>query len=295
VVDDTPVDLHRAAGLVQEALGWRVGHAENGAQALAAIETEMPSVVLTDLIMPEMDGLELVEAVRREHPGLPVVLMTAHGSEEVASRALREGAASYVPKRSLARDLAETLEQVVAAAQASQSHRRLLGCMQRAESEFSLDNDPALVSALTGLLQDTLCGMSIGDSTEFIRVSIALTEALTNALYHGNLEISSELRRHEDDPYYQLARERSRQSPYKDRRIHVWARLTRSESKYTIRDEGPGFDPACLPDPTDPANLEKRTGRGMLLVRTFMDEVSHNATGNEITLVKHHRRSGDRT
>jgi anti-sigma regulatory factor (Ser/Thr protein kinase) len=53
-----------------------------------------------------------------------------------------------------------------------------------------------------------------------------------------------------------------------------------------VRDEGRGFDPATLPDPLDPAQLETTTGRGLLLIRTFMDEVSFNATGNEITIVK---------
>ena len=52
-----------------------------------------------------------------------------------------------------------------------------------------------------------------------------------------------------------------------------------------IRDEGPGFDPTKLPDPTDPANMEKASGRGLLLIRTFMEEVRHNDQGNEITMV----------
>ena len=53
-----------------------------------------------------------------------------------------------------------------------------------------------------------------------------------------------------------------------------------------IRDEGPGFDTTTLPDPTDPANLEKRSGRGLLLIKAFMSEVRHNARGNEVTLIR---------
>ena len=53
---------------------------------------------------------------------------------------------------------------------------------------------------------------------------------------------------------------------------------------YTVRDEGPGFDPASLPDPTDPANLDRPCGRGLLLMRTFMDNVIFNDKGNEVTL-----------
>ena len=53
---------------------------------------------------------------------------------------------------------------------------------------------------------------------------------------------------------------------------------------FVIRDEGPGFDASSLPDPTDPANLEKRSGRGLLLIRAFMSDVRHNDRGNEVML-----------
>jgi anti-sigma regulatory factor (Ser/Thr protein kinase) len=66
----------------------------------------------------------------------------------------------------------------------------------------------------------------------------------------------------------------------------VWAQLTHSEATISIRDQGPGFDPKSLPDPTDPENIGKISGRGLLLIRTFMDDVRFNDTGNEITLVK---------
>jgi len=68
---------------------------------------------------------------------------------------------------------------------------------------------------------------------------------------------------------------------------NVHARLSRSEAVYVIRDEGPGFDP----DPTDPAHLEMPSGRGLLLIRAFMDEVIHNPTGNQVTLIKRRQAS----
>jgi anti-sigma regulatory factor (Ser/Thr protein kinase) len=73
---------------------------------------------------------------------------------------------------------------------------------------------------------------------------------------------------------------------YRNRRVHVTARESPAEAVYVIRDEGPGFDPSKLPDPTDPSNLVRVSGRGLLLIRTFMDEVHHNEIGNEITMTK---------
>jgi hypothetical protein len=120
-----------------------------------------------------------------------------------------------------------------------------------------------------------------------IRVGNALHVGLVNAIEHGNLELSSVLRETSDrTAYLKLTEERRGQEPYRDRRVFVTARFSHAEAVYSIRDEGPGFDPSTLPDPLEPANLEKTTGRGLLLIRTFMDEVSFNATGNEITIVK---------
>jgi anti-sigma regulatory factor (Ser/Thr protein kinase) len=86
--------------------------------------------------------------------------------------------------------------------------------------------------------------------------------------------------------YFDLVAQRARQSPYREHRLRVVARERPGEVTYVIRDEGPGFHPAWVPDPTDPGNVGRVTGRGLFLIRTFMDEVRHNAAGNEITLVK---------
>jgi CheY-like chemotaxis protein len=242
--------------------------------------------VLTDLQMPEMDGLELVAAVRSTHPLVPVVLMTACGSEELAIRALRAGAASFVPKQDLARDLSGTLEQVLALANPRTGPQRLLAYLTVTESQFVLDNDPALVLALVVHYQEALTRLQLCDATSRIRMGIALQEALLNGLYHGNLELGPDRRQDAGKTYALLAEERRHMQPYRERRLHVGAKLSRHEARFVIRDEGPGFEVASLPDPADPANLGKGRGRGLLLIRTFMDEVSYNASGNQITLVK---------
>ncbi len=286
VVDDSRVDRLVIGGFVQRALASKVVYAEDGAAALEAIEREAPGVVLTDLQMPRMNGLQLVEAVRARYPRLPVVLMTAFGSEDVALEALRVGAANYVPKKHLERDLADVLTQVLQAGRLAGYRQEILEAMVRLDIELDLRNDRALFPPLLNLLQEVLAGSRTCGEHERMRVAVALEEALVNAYYHGNLEVSSELLRESPAAFYRLAEERRRQPPYCDRRIRVSARVSAAEAHYIIEDDGPGFDPAALPDPTDPENLEKACGRGLLLIRSFMDEVQHNSRGNRITLVK---------
>jgi anti-sigma regulatory factor (Ser/Thr protein kinase) len=124
-----------------------------------------------------------------------------------------------------------------------------------------------------------------------IRLGVALHEALTNAMYHGNLELDSALRQDGTEAYFRLAEQRRHVHPYRSRKVEVAVQESPLEGRYVICDAGAGFDPmAVWCDPTDPANLERPSGRGLFLIRTFMHEVRHNARGNEITLV-HRRRS----
>lgn len=289
VVDDSTVERLRAGALL-ERRGIQVVQAANGREALEALTQSPPDLVVTDLQMPEMDGLELVERVRTTYPALPVVLMTAHGSEDIAVQALRRGASSYVPKRFLARDLADTAENLLGLVRAAREQQRVLECLVQTESRFVLHSDSALITPLVGYLQANLERMKLCDAQTRLRVTVALREALVNAIEHGNLELKSELKETSHQSFHLLLEQRRQLSPYRDRKVHVQARESLEEVVYIIRDEGPGFDPNNLPDPLDPANLERCSGRGILLIRTFMDEVYFNDTGNEITLVK--RRTG---
>lgn len=287
VVDDVTLDRHLVGALIEEHVGWSAVFAEDGRDALALIKLQVPDVVLTDLQMPEMNGLQLVEAIRRDYSYLPVILMTAHGSEEIAVAALKAGAASYVPKRDLARDLVPTTQKVLDMARTSRNQQQVLDCLIETEFRFLLSNDPHRVQPLINHLQDHLTLMSLVDKAGLIRVGTALHEALINAMEHGNLELSSELRESENpSDYRKLVDERRQQQPYKDRRVLVVARFSRNEAVFVIRDDGRGFDPSKLADPRDPANLQKCSGRGLFLIRTFMDEVRFNDAGNEITMIK---------
>ena len=287
VVDDVTLDRHLVGALIEEHAGWSAIFAEDGRDALALIKLQVPDVVLTDLQMPEMNGLELVEAIRRDYSYLPVILMTAHGSEEIAVMALKAGAASYVPKRDLARDLIPTTQKVLDMARTTRNQQQVLDCLIETEFRFLLSNDPHRVQPLISHLQDHLTMMNLVDKAGLIRVGTALHECLINAMEHGNLELTSDLRESEHSKAYRsLVDERRQLQPYCDRHVLVTARFSRQEAAFVIRDDGRGFDPLKLPDPRDPANLQKCSGRGLFLIRTFMDEVRFNDTGNEITMIK---------
>ena len=89
---------------------------------------------------------------------------------------------------------------------------------------------------------------------------VGLTEALSNAMMYGNSH----------DP---------------SKRVLVEVALQAGRLEARITDQGLGFDPTTVPDPTSPENLTKPCGRGLFLMRKLLDEVSYNAQGNQVTLV----------
>ncbi len=286
VVDDSVFDHQVIARLLQGIKGLRVIFTTGGKEALQTLDRELPQLILTDLIMPDMDGFELVQQVRDQFPAIPVILMTAFGSEEAAMRALRAGAANYIPKRDLARDLVETIRDILRISAVDHHRRRLLRCLNWRESTFLLENDPNLIASLMELVQEELDGLELCDRMSRIRVGIALQEALTNALFHGNLEVSSNLRQEDERLFYTEAEGRRWQEPYISRRIRVMIRVDHHAATFTIDDDGPGFDTSRFGQPIDHEDLVRIGGRGLLLIRTFMDEVVFNTIGNSITMVK---------
>jgi anti-sigma regulatory factor (Ser/Thr protein kinase) len=166
------------------------------------------------------------------------------------------------------------------------SPERLPGDEVDIEFGFSLPNNTVVIPAVLARLRERAAQIGLFDEHTADRVAVALTEALVNGIQHGNLELDSRLRQEDEAAYDRMAESRRRRPPYRDRRLHVRARLSSREAVYVIRDEGPGFDPSTSPDPTDPVNLERTTGRGLILIRAFMDEVAFNRAGNRITLTK---------
>lgn len=283
IVDDTAVDRRLAGGLLEKESELEVKYAEDGEQALKVLEQDLPSLVVTDLQMPGVDGLALVTRINERYPSLPVVLMTAHGSEEIAAQALARGAASYVPKSELAHSLLETVLHILAMSESDQRYRQLIECSTKTEFEFELNNDVTHIEPLVDLVQQVIASMGLFDANGRVRVGVALEHALLNAMYRGNLELSGEEFPALDQ---QAVFNRLAQSPFRDRKVFVRIQVTRGAAHFSIRDEGPGFDVSTIPESGDPDSFREGVGRGLVLISTFMDEVQFNDKGSEITMIK---------
>ncbi len=112
LVDDDP-DLLKLIGLRLSAAGYRVKSAESGDVALAQIAVSRPSVVVTDLRMPGIDGMQLFEQINSQHPTLPVIILTAHGTIPDAVAATQRGVFGFLTKPFDPQELLKKVAQAV--------------------------------------------------------------------------------------------------------------------------------------------------------------------------------------
>jgi serine/threonine-protein kinase RsbW len=132
------------------------------------------------------------------------------------------------------------------------------------EAKFVLElpSDPRAIERAVEYLLDRSREVGFACDRRRLNFQVGVTEALANAMLYGNGR----------DPR---------------KRVRVEACITRESVTVCVTDEGRGFDPSAIPDPTLPANVVRPGGRGIFLIRKLMDRVEFNEKGNSITMVLH--------
>jgi serine/threonine-protein kinase RsbW len=130
----------------------------------------------------------------------------------------------------------------------------------REKIDFELPSDVTLMNGVLQYLIERLAKLGV-IKPERSNLFVALDEAFVNAVKHGNRNDPAKL-------------------------VRITAELSTKEARFTIEDEGDGFNVQEIPDPRDPENLFKTSGRGVLLIYNIMDEVYYNERGNRLTMVK---------
>lgn len=293
LVEDSPTQAMEIRLMLQER-GHNVTVVGNGKAALESLREECPEVVVTDLEMPEMSGLELVEAMQAECPQVPAILITAQGSETLAVQTLRRGAAAYVPKTMLAMLLHTTIRDVLGVLRADQSYARLIDSLTYNRFKFRLENDPFLVAPLVDFVVQMVSGMNLMANNELIRFSNALDHALLHGILHGNLELSdsqiAEFRESCGDGVEPESIElRRAEHPYNERRLKVDIQVSEDKIECSLADEGRGFDAALLSATVESA-MQQEHGHEIALITSFMDEVTVDPSQHQLVMIKHCQR-----
>ena len=266
--------------------GYTCFTAENGMEGLEVYHDKLPDLILCDIQMPMMNGLELLEELRKEKSNAIIVMLTAFGTEEYAVQSFQKGANNYLKKPIYHKDLILLLKRYDQVLRSRTVDREFPGEVLRREGTFrfksQIENIPSIVDRL---VKET---GSLFDSSERTEIEVGLNELIMNAIEHGDLEISmyEKAKALENNELNQLYKERQSDEKLLNRYVTVHYKLNLESCEWIIQDEGQGFDWQSLPNPTIGKNLFVLNGRGIFISRFQFDELEYIGAGNIVRILK---------
>lgn len=271
---------------------YKYRSAVNGLAGLDMFEKYKPDVVISDIQMPIMDGLELLEAIRDKKSDAIVVITTAYGTENYAIQALHLGANNYLKKPVRSYDLIPLLKKYEAVLKSKFTGEKLPGKMifrkYRMEFLTSIELIPMIVDRL---IIEAYCELPNNDR---INVELGLVEMITNAVEHGNLEITYHEKQDalNKNTFSHLYNKKLNNPKYKNKKIYIDFKADNKGYEWKITDEGKGFNWNNLPDPTNNNNILKLNGRGIFITKFLFDELEYSGKGNIVRVKKYfHKKS----
>lgn len=232
----------------------------DGFEALKALSAQPVDVVLTDVNMPGMNGIVLMEEIKKISPDLPVIVMTGWGTEDIAVKALQGGAFNFCRKPFNVHEIVRIVKKGLEVKRLSDKQREVLPFIELNLS-FDIPSDVRYIRSIIWHIYQMSKQLGFPEKEFNMRVKLALDEALGNAIRHGNNEDV-------------------------DKQVKIEVQISPEKLQFKITDEGEGFDVAAIPDPKDPENLNNEGGRGVLLMAYYMDKIEYNEKGNEVILTK---------
>jgi CheY-like chemotaxis protein len=228
-------------------------------EALAREDLDEFDLIISDLTDDADSGIEILSEIKRKRLLVPVVVSSEEAEHPGIVKAFKMGAANFLRQPYNKEELYSIVEKTLAYKLRFVEDLKVLPYVHE-KIDFELPSDIRLMNGVLHYLIDRVAKLGVIDPDNS-NLFVALDEAFVNAVKHGNRNDSSKL-------------------------VRITAELSSKEARFTIEDEGDGFDVHEIPDPRDPENLFKTSGRGVLLIYNIMDEVAYNARGNRLTMVK---------
>lgn len=258
IVDDE-ADVRQTLLEMVESLGHPVTTAENGLEALDRIKTERVDLIITDLSMPRMNGLELIVASKRISPNIPIAVISAYGNVENTTYALTRGAFSFIAKPFHMAEIKELIRKGKQLRELSLGTYALMDWVH-SQTEMAFPGQTELFpSAILFALKECQW-RGIEDDARLENLAICLEELLSNAFIHGNRKD-------------------------KDRLIRVRMTFDSEKLVLSVRDEGEGFDGKNYLEKIREEQPSIPEKRGLFVVDLLMDELRFNKKGNESTVI----------
>ncbi len=260
IVDDDDSSRHSLEQALS-ALGHETTISGSRNEALARRDFREFDVVVSDLVDDTEAELIVDSATHRAESGAAAEAIPSSDEAPpvsiVKSFKIDVGTGNYLRRPYDSEELCRIVEEILHCHLRYSVEPRELP-FTREKVEFELPSDIALMGGVLQYLLERVARLGV-IQPEQSNLFVALDEAFVNAVKHGN--------RYDHTKF-----------------VRITAELSADEARFTVEDEGEGFDVADVPDPCDPQNLFRTSGRGVLLICNIMDEVQYNARGNQLTM-----------
>ena len=288
IAEDNSTALNYLTAVVQkQGYAWIAAH--DGAEALELFQQESPDVVITDIQMPRMDGISLLQAIREKNSDVVVIIITGEGSAESASRALHAGANNYLQKPVSDKQLLQILRKYAVLISERDAGHEMDRMILERSLIMQIDNR---IEATTRTAQYLLTQTKVSFSEkERLDLILGLDELLSNAIEHGNLGITQQEKEealYKPDGLRLMHEQRLKDPDMASRVVTIEYHGARGKfCEWIIRDEGNGFSWQDVPNPLAPETVYKPCGRGIFLSRMIFDHVEYRDRGNVVCVRKH--------
>jgi len=290
IVDDEQIIRNVLKRKLEQTTALTVLTANDGRQALGIFDSEQIDLVISDLLMSEMNGIDLLRNLKQRQPDIPVIIITGYGTLDDAIEAIHLGAEDFIKKPFDINEVIETIEKTFRKIAAETDQRRIIKFIAAEHVRLVVPTDVDLINLVINFIFSHIKARWLVDDEDLHEVKVCLYEALSNAFEHGNLEIAGaekvKLLEQSQQAWREFLTARIQQEPFCDREITITLDISIAEMTVSILDQGPGFDHGKRSADVDPEALFKSSGRGLLLIQSLMDEVTFNESGNLITMRK---------
>ncbi|HVF86493.1 MAG TPA: ATP-binding protein [Pyrinomonadaceae bacterium] len=266
LIVDSNAELRTLLLDVLSELGHDVVATGNREDAVERDDLEDFDLIISDLTDEASGGVQILSELKRKRLLVPIVVSSEETNQHGVVKAFKLGAANFLRRPYDDTDLRNIVEKTLGYKLRFIEDLKVLPFVHE-KIEFELPSDLSLMNGVLHFLHERVAQLGV-IRPESSNLFIALDEAFVNAVKHGNKSDTSKL-------------------------VRITAELSSKEARFTIEDEGDGFKVNEIPDPLDPANLFKASGRGVLLIYNIMDKVEYNERGNSLTMVKRAERSLD--
>ena len=287
VVEDSESQRKLMVSILQ-GKGFEAFAACDGSEAVEMIKTRPPRLVVTDMQMPNMDGLQLIREMQERWPTIPSVLLTSFGSETLAVDALSAGAATYLSKDHMHIQLVDAVQRIKEFSIANNESLELKGVMATNSVDFVTDNSLERITPLVCLILRMLTSMNVLNTRGRIKIAEAVHFLLSHFIFHENLEqpVNDAPMSFSDMVDAAGSDNGSLNSEQSENRfVSVSVSLEKGSLSIKASHQGPQTLIQNCPLPGTPNSFSNERSRGMMLLTSVFDEVMLGKR-NDITLVK---------